>query len=134
MQYTIKSNKVIEVNRKVIVFDFPIETILDFEDTLIIYLMPKDNSEYVEYIERIEKKNTPNLIAINDEGNILWKISNRFIDRLKRVHHKSSLLILDYNLREQVNSRHELLITIGCWNFYINPKTGEKIREEQWEK
>ncbi|GHV59362.1 hypothetical protein FACS1894182_13350 [Bacteroidia bacterium] len=130
MQFLIKSDKIIKINNIKISFDFPIKTILDFDDCLVILLIPQEKDD----IKQVEKNNKTNLLAINNKGQILWQISNIYIPEIRKVVHKTPLIILDETLKKEISNKFDLLIHLDKFNFYFNPKTGEKIREEQIEK
>jgi len=127
MQYTIKSDKIIEVNKKEIHFDFPIKTILDFEDCIVILLAFEEKND-------IKNEKKSNLLAISEVGHVLWQTSNKYIEEIRKVAHKTPLIILDEILKKEIDNKYDVLIHLYKWNFYINPETGEKIREEQIEK
>jgi len=126
MRYRVKSERVIEVNSIKITFDFPIKTILDFDNCIVILLTLQKKNEL--------KKQVSNLLAISNKGELLWQISNKYINEIKKIAHKTSLIILDNVLKKEIYNRFDLLIPLDKWNFYLNPETGKKIRDEQVEK
>jgi hypothetical protein len=130
MVFSIKSDKRIKVNNIEISFDFPIKTVLDFEDCLVILLVPNDKNN----IEQVKNKQISNLVSINSAGQVLWQISNIYIYEISKVPHKTPIIILDDVLKREISNKYDLLIPLYKFNCYFNPKTGEKIRDEQIEK
>jgi hypothetical protein len=128
--FTREYEKKIIIQGNEILLPFPIKSILDSDDVLIIYSAPTNESDYFKYIEILETIKTANIVAINKAGKIIWEYSNRFIANIKKVQHQSSLILLK-NISKVCENKYDLLIDCRGWNFYINPETGEKIREEQ---
>lgn len=131
MDYTIKSNKVI-MNKNNVEFPFPIKKVIEFEHVLIVFVYPKNKDQNEKYKNFYDwKLSRGPVYAISDEGKILWQWKTSYVGNISKVPHKSSIVLLDPLLRKQEESKYDLLIHAQGWNFYVDPKTGRKISEEQ---
>lgn len=131
MWYKQENEKKLIIQGNEILLPFPIKSLIDFGNLKVVYIAPVKETEYFNYIKLLETFKIVNLVAIDKAGITIWEHLNRFIASIKKVRHQSPLILLNNTMEEPGKNTYDLLIDCQGWNFYINPETGEKIREEQ---
>ena len=124
-------NRILFKNKNQLVFKYNIKNVLEFDKAIVVHISPNNESEYKSFKEEfgIEFKKGP-VYKKKKKGELLWQWKTRYVNHIEKVTHGPEIVIckpLNMNSEEVC----DLLISCSGINFYLNPKTGGIIRQEQ---
>jgi hypothetical protein len=127
MNYKIDKN-IFFLNGKKIEFDYPIVEILEFDTSIIIFIAPTRKEDYEQYDQKYSWKNNEGPVwGFSKEGVFLWQWKIGYVNSIKKGEIDEKILLsTDYYKKKPC-----LMLYCVDWVFYVDPKTGEKLREEQ---